>query len=170
MCLSAWVSWSTIFFVVWRNFWSFWSWLLTNPLTLPQISTSALRAVPLLPLPTDDGPGQPAHLPPADVGAQHPLPSSRLQAGVPGPALWAPGHDGGAAPPWVSRRHDDQTGAEGLHLWLRWEMVWCATFCLSLMLPELYHLSRRGMCLLSLPIIRAGVLLGPGVCAVDHFL
>ncbi len=90
-----------------------------EPTDFPQISTSALRAVPLVPLPADDGSGRPAHLPQADVRAQHPLPSSRLQAGVSRPPVRAPGHDGGASTPHIPRHHDDQTGAEGLHLRLR---------------------------------------------------
>lgn len=73
----------------------------------------------LVSFPADDGPGQPAHLPPAAVGAQHPLPPSRLQAGVPGPPVRAPGHDGSAAAPRLPSQHDDQAGAQGLHLRLR---------------------------------------------------
>lgn len=86
-----------------------------------QVSTSALRALPLVSVPTDDGSGRPAHLPQADVRAQHPLPSSRIQTGVPRPAVRTPSYDGGASTPHISRHHDDKAGAEGLHLRLRWE-------------------------------------------------
>lgn len=96
---------------------------------LSQISTSALRALPLVSLPADNGSGRPAHLPQADVGAQHPFPSSRLQTGVPRPPLRTPGHDGGPYSPHIPSRHDDQAGAEGLHLWLRWA-IWKDFCCL----------------------------------------
>ena len=100
-----------------------------NVIFLPfQISTSAVGALPLVPLPTVDVSGRKAHVPQTDVWAQHPVPPTRLQAGVPRPLVWAPCHGRGAHSPHVPPLHDDQTGAQGFHLWLRWVGVLVVLF------------------------------------------